>query len=509
MNSFWIESIEKIKSNGDLEQDTSADVCIIGAGICGLTTAYYLTKKGYKVLVIEKGEIGHGTTGFTTAKITSQHGLIYHYLSKKYGIKVAKKYFEINEEAINNIEQIIRENNISCDFERKDSYIYTSNEEEKEKILEEAEALKYINLESELVEKIDLPFRTLCGVKFKNQAQFNPLKYIEGLVEYILKHGGRIYTNTLCTDIKRENEEYVVYANSKKVYSKYVVLACGYPFLKVPGFYFAKMYQASSYVIGIETKSKLPEGMYINVENPTYSIRTAKLNEGKDILLLGGAGHKTGEKVNEEQTYGILEKKAKEMYPDCKILYKWSTRDAVTLDKIAYIGEYSSLLPNMYIATGFNKWGMTTSNVAANIITEKITNNGGMYDEIFKSTRMEPITNKGEMKNMIVDASKSFVVDRIKETKITLDDIQRNSGGIIEINGEKIGVYKDEKGHNHYVKPVCTHLGCMLEWNDADKTWDCPCHGSRFDRFGIAGDGPAIKNLENLETLEPSEIEEK
>ena len=233
MNSFWIESIEKIKSNGDLEQDTSADVCIIGAGICGLTTAYYLTKKGYKVLVIEKGEIGHGTTGFTTAKITSQHGLIYHYLSKKYGIKVAKKYFEINEEAINNIEQIIRENNISCDFERKDSYIYTSNEEEKEKILEEAEALKYINLESELVEKIDLPFRTLCGVKFKNQAQFNPLKYIEGLVEYILKHGGRIYTNTLCTDIKRENEEYVVYANSKKVYSKYVVLTCGYPFLKV------------------------------------------------------------------------------------------------------------------------------------------------------------------------------------------------------------------------------------------------------------------------------------
>ena len=498
MKSFWLESVEKIKSNGNLKNDTSTDVCIIGAGICGLTTAYYLTKKGYRVVVVEKDEIGHGTTGFTTAKITSQHGLIYHYLTNKYGIKFAKKYFEANEEAIKNIEEIIRENNISCDFIKKNNYIYTARKEERQKIEEEAESLKYITMNSNLVQKTDLPFEIECGIKLKNQAQFNPLKYIEGLVNYILNNGGRIYTNTVCTDLKRENEQYTILANEYEIYAKYVVLASQYPFLKIPGFYFAKMYQASSYIIGIEDKEKLPEDMYINIENPTYSFRTAKLKEGKEILLIGGAGHKTGEKVNEMQTYGVLEKKAKEMYKDAKILYKWSTKDAITLDKIAYIGEYSSMLPNMYIATGFNKWGMTTSNVAANIITEKISNNGGMYDEIYKSTRMKPITNKGEMKNMIVDATKSFVGDRLKESEKTIEDIKYNSGGIIDIEGRKVGVYKDEEGNQYFVKPVCTHLGCMLEWNDADKTWDCHCHGSRFDRFGKSLGGPGIKDLEKL-----------
>ena len=254
MNSLWIDEIEKINSNGELSEDTSANVCIIGAGISGITLSYYLTKKGYKTIVIERNEIGHGVTGHTTAKITSQHSLIYHYLSNQYGIKFAKKYFEANEEAIKNIEEIVRENNIDCDFERKNNYIYTINEENVEKIDEEAESLKYININAEKVEKSDLPFKIQKGVVFKNQAQFNPLKYLAGLTRYILKQGGRIYTNSLCTDIKRKDEEYEVYANGHKVYAKYVVLASQYPFLKIPGFYFAKMYKSSSYVIGINTK---------------------------------------------------------------------------------------------------------------------------------------------------------------------------------------------------------------------------------------------------------------
>lgn len=499
MESLWTQSIEKINSNGKIDEDTSCDVCIIGGGICGITTAYYLTKKGYRVIVIEKDEIGHGTTGYTTAKITSQHGLIYHYLSDQYGIDFAKKYFVANEEAIKNIEDIINENNISCDFEKKDSYIYTCSKEDKEKILEEAEALKYISLDCIKTNKTDLPFDVLEAIKFKNQAQFNPLKYINGLVKYILnKTNGRIYVNSLCKDIKRENNEYTIYVNDNKIYAKYVVLACQYPFLKVPGFYFTKMYQASSYVIALETEKNLPDGMYINVEEPKYSFRTAIYNS-KNILLLVGAGHKTGEKVDYEKTYGILEKKAKEIYKDFKIICKWSTRDAITLDKIPYIGEYSNMLPNMYIATGFNKWGMTTSNLAANIITDKISNNGVIYDEIFKSTRLKPITNKDEMKNMIVNSTKFIIVDRIKEEKIDEDDIKNGSGGIVDINGNKVGIYKDEEGRKYYIKPVCTHLGCILEWNDADKTWDCPCHGSRFDRCGKNISVPAVKDLEKYE----------
>ena len=403
MNSLWIDETEKINSNGELSEDTSADVCIIGAGISGITLSYYLTKKGYKTIVIERNEIGHGVTGHTTAKITSQHSLIYHYLSNQYGIKFAKKYFEANEEAIKNIEEIVRENNIDCDFERKNNYIYTINEENVEKIDEEAESLKYININAEKVEKSDLPFKIQKGVVFRNQAQFNPLKYLVGLTKYILNKGGRIYTNSLCTDIKRRDEEYEVYANGHKVYAKYVVLASQYPFLKVPGFYFAKMYQASSYVIGIETKEKLPKDMYLSIDEPNFSFRTAG-----DILLIGGAS---------------------------------------------------------------------------------------IYEEIFKSTRFKPITNKDEMKNMLVDSTKSLVLDRIKAENIETDDIKPGSGAVVDLEGSKVGVYKDENGKPHFIKPVCTHLGCILEWNDADKTWDCPCHGSRYDKYGKNIYGPATKNL--------------
>lgn len=491
MNSLWIDELGKINSSGELESDTNADICIIGAGISGITTTYYLTKKGFKTVVIERNEIGHGVTGHTTAKITSQHSLIYHYLSKKYGIEFAKKYFEANEKAINNIEEIIRENNISCDFERKDNYIYTINEKNIEKIEEEAESLKYININAEVVEKSDLKFEIKKGIVFKNQAQFNPLKYIKGLVKYILNNNGKIYTNSLCTDIKRKDEEYEVLANGHKVYARHVVLATQYPFLKIPGFYFIKMYQASSYVIGIETEEKFPKDMYLSIDEPNFSFRTAE-----DILLIGGAGHKTGSKVDYNQTYGILEKKAKELYPDCKIKYKWSTRDSITLDKIPYIGEYSNLMPNMYVMTGFNKWGMTSANVAANIVVDKISGVESIYEEIFKSTRYKPIVNKDEMKNMLVDSTKSLILDRIKKENIKTDDIKNNSGAIIDLDGTKVGVYKNEEGKEYYIKPVCTHLGCILEWNDADKTWDCPCHGSRYDKFGKNIYDPAIKNLE-------------
>lgn len=495
MNSIWLESKKKIESSGKLEEDTSADVCIIGGGIVGITTAYYLIKSGYKVVVLEKNEIANGVTGHTTAKITSQHGLIYSYLSEKYGINFAKKYFEANEDGIKNIKDIIDENGVACDFEETESYIYTNNESDIKKIDKEMDALKYINIDAEKTNKTDLPFNVLSTIKFKNQAKFNPFKYVSGLVKYILNNKGRIYTNTLCMDVKKENDEYVVYANNNKVYAKYVVLASQYPFLKIPGFYFAKMYQESSYVIAIKTENDLPKGMYINVEQPTLSFRTANF-DGKNILLIGGAGHKTGKKVTYEETYKILEDKAKELYKDSRVIARWSIRDAVTLDKIAYIGEYSNLLPNLYVATGFNKWGMTTSNIAANIITDKIKSDGSVYGEIFKSTRFKPIENKDEMKNMIVDSTKSLVVERIKKKELEIKDIKENSGGIIEIDGEKVGVYKNEEGKNYLIKPVCTHLGCMLEWNDADKTWDCPCHGSRFDKFGKNILGPAIKDLE-------------
>ena len=503
MNSLWLNE-KAIEDFHKLEKDLETQVCIIGAGIFGISTAYYLTQKGYNVTILERDKIANRVTGHTTAKITSQHGLIYHYLLKQYGKEFARKYYLVNQKSIKEIEKIITQNQIVCDFERKNSCVYTTNKSESDKINEELHALKELDIEASKIEEAPLPFEIVSAIEFKNQAQFNPIKYIDGLVEQITDAKGKIFENTTCYDIKRDGDSYICYTEGNMVKAKYVVLASHYPFINFPGVYFAKMYQSSSYVIGIDTKSELFDGMYINIQSPIYSFRTAKDGD-KEILLLGGGDHKTGENICYKDSYGLLEEKAKQWYPDCEIKYRWSTRDCITLDKIPYIGEFSNTLPNMYVGTGFNKWGMTSSNVAARIVTDKIIGKENEYSEVFEATRLNPIVNKDEVKNMVSQTVKSLVVERIEEPekvindKTSLDDLKQETGQIIEWNGEKVGVYKDIEGKMFAVKPVCTHLGCILNWNGADKTWDCPCHGSRFDYTGKNLYNPALKDLEKVE----------
>ena len=503
MNSLWLNEKTKEKFP-ELEKDLETQVCIIGAGILGISTAYYLTQKGYNVTILERYKIANRVTGHTTAKITSQHGLIYHYLLNQYGKEFARKYYLANQKSIQEIEKIITQNQIDCDFERQNSCVYTTNQSEIEKIEEELQALKELDIEASKTEKTSLPFEIVSGIEFKNQAQFNPIKYIDGLVKQIIDSKGKIFENTICYDVKRDGDSYICYTENNTVKAKYVVLASHYPFINFPGVYFAKMYQSSSYVIEIDTKSELFDGMYINIQSPIYSFRTAK-DGNKKILLLGGGDHKTGENICYKDSYGLLEEKAKQWYPNCEIKYRWSTRDCITLDKIPYIGEFSNTLPNMYVGTGFNKWGMTSSNVAARIITDKIAGKENEYSEVFEATRLNPIVNKDEVKNIVSQTVKSLVVERIEKSEkvindeISLDDIKQESGQIVELNGEKVGVYKDIEGKIFGVKPVCTHLGCILNWNDADKTWDCPCHGSRFDYTGKNLYNPALKDLEKVE----------
>ena len=506
MNSLWLSKNE-IKKFPKLEKDLQTDICIIGAGIFGITTAYYLSKKGYNVVVLEREKISSKVTGHTTAKITNQHGLIYHYLSKQFGIESAKKYFFANQESIKEIERIVNENNISCDFEKQNSYVYTTNESEIDKINEEVEVLKEITTDFQKVDNSPLPFEIVTGIEFFNQAQFNPIKYIKGLVDKIIENKGKIFENTECYDIKQDKNEYICYTHDYNVRAKKVVLATHYPFINIPGMYFAKMYQSSSYVIGVDTKTELFSGMYINTQAPIYSFRVANHNS-KKILLLGGLDHKTGESVTYQDSYGKLEEKAKQWYPEAEIKYRWSTRDCITLDKIPYIGEFSNILPNMYVGTGFNKWGMTSSNVAARIIVDKIENKENQYQDVFKATRVNPIVNKDEVKNIVTQTAKSLVVDRINlskndmnesDFKNEVEEMEKDTAKIFEINGTKIGVYKDKNDEVYCVNPICTHLGCVLCWNDADKTWDCPCHASRFDYTGKNIYNPALKNLYNDE----------
>lgn len=569
MNSFWLDSIENKNKFNKLEKDISTDVCIVGAGIFGLTCGYYLTKQGYNVVLLEKEkDIASKTTGHTTAKITSQHNLIYKYLIDSLGESMAKKYLYANQDAIENIYQIINDENIDCDFVRQDSYVYTNNLDELEKIKLENKAVNSLGFKSEFVTSPPLPFNVLGALRFPNQAEFNPIKYAYGLAKCITSNGssaidglvnagsvgsvsvgdgivenspggaslnlakgtGEIYTDTLVQNIKKENDEFITSCKDYVVRSKYVILASHYPFIDRLGYYFLKMYQSTSYVIAVDIGDKTFDGMYINSKQPTFSYRFANFSGscGKRLLLVGGADHKTGSKIDLSNAYSILEYEVRKYYPDCKVLYKWNTEDCITLDKIPYIGEFSHFMPNMYIGTGFNKWGMTSSNVAGNIIVDKILGRENEYENVFKATRLHPIKNNVELGNMIKETTNSFVINKFKVPERTSEntkdasknitervsdfdknfsDIENDTGHVFEYNSEKVGIYKDKDGKIFAVKPICTHLGCLLSWNNLDKTWDCPCHGSRFDYLGHQLYNPAIRDLEvvNLnKNLQPS-----
>ena len=497
MDSLWLKSYGNNNKFDVLNDNIDTDVCVIGSGIFGTTCAYYLSKLGFKVVLVDKGALGHGTTGFSTGKITSQHGLFYDYLINSFGMDFAYDYLNANEDAIENIKKIIDYENIKCDFEFKNNFVYTTKTSDLEHLQKEKLALENLNYSCDLVSKTSLPFDIQGALCFKNQAQFNPTKYINSLYVSILNNKGVIFSNTLITDVKQDDDFCYVYNYDNIIKSKFVIIATHFPFINVPGFYFTKMYQSTSYALAIDTKKTLPSGMYISSSEPIFSFRTAKY-DGKDLLIVVGADHKTGNSVNYESTYGVLENEIKKYYPDYNILFKWSSNDCISLDKLPYVGTFSSLTPNIFVGTGFKKWGFTSSNIAANIIVDKICGNYNKYAYLFDSSRLKPIKNFKELKNMSVQTSKSLIFDKFKVKDYDFGNVSNDSGTVVKIDGINVGIYKDRQGNIFPINPVCSHLGCLLSWNNADKTWDCPCHGSRFNYKGECISDPAFKDLEKF-----------
>lgn len=463
-NSIWKDSIENTREFRTLKENLTVDVCVIGGGITGISTAYYLSKAGMNVAVFEKDRIASKTTGKTTGKITSQHHLFYQYLIDSKGKDFAKKYYQSNQEAIENIEKIIKEENIDCDFERKSALVFTKDLKNLHRINTELNAMENIKGKAKFTNEIEVLGKIEGAIEFPNQALFNPVKYAYGLVDCILKNGGEIFENSKVVEYEKDEEKFIITVEADGVYrnifAKYVVVATRYPIFNTPGFHFIKMYQELEYGMALKSDVKL-NGMYVSVETPTISFR--EYNSGKEnYILVVGNGHKTGEKTSENR-FQYLENFAKEYFPGCEIEYQWTAEDAIGLDKIPYIGEFSELMKNMYVATGFKKWGMTSSNIAANMITEMITKGKSKYEDIFKSTRLEPIKNREEMGNILKEARESLIMPRLKMEK-----------------GEK----------------YCVHLGCKLTWNDVSKTWDCPCHGSRYEQNGKLIEGPSVHDLQ-------------
>lgn len=495
MNSYWVDTTERPKFP-KLDKNVDTDVCIIGAGITGIMTAYMLLNKGLKITLIDKGEICSGVTENTTAKITSEHGLIYNYLEVTFGTEFAKLYLESNQKAIEKIENIVQKENIECEFERTDNYIYTCTDEYLQRIKDEVETVNRLGMEAELIDKAKLPFEIKSGIKFPNQAKFHPLKYLYKIVDVLKENGTEIYTNSKVVEVKEKGQKFEVETEENIITAKYVVMATHYPIKNFPGLHFLKMYQDRSYAIAIEPRAKIDAGMYISAETPVASFRP--IND--ELLIIGGSDHKTGENsVDLDISYKSIETYAKEIYPSMKVKYRWATQDCVSLDKVPYIGNSSNLMPNIYIATGYKKWGMTTSHVAAEIIRDKILGKENKYEEIYKATRIQALKNYKEFGNILKQTAYSLGINKIKPSEYKLEDLKKDSGGIVEYNGKKVGIYKDKEGKIYAVEPYCKHLGCELSWNNLEKTWDCPCHGSRYDYTGKLITEPSVKDLDKAD----------
>ncbi|ROR31857.1 glycine/D-amino acid oxidase-like deaminating enzyme [Mobilisporobacter senegalensis] len=491
MKSVWSDEVSFEKKES-LEQDIKVDTVVIGAGIAGILTGYLLQEQGIEVIIIEGNQIASGVTKNTTAKITSQHDLIYHKLIDQIGVDQATWYAFANQKAIETYKEIISKENIDCEFEEKSSYIYSR--ENQEIIEQEVEAASRVGILADFVAGLQLPFDTKAAIRFNGQAQFNPLKFLLPLSKKLT-----IYENTLAVHVEKNT----VYTSKAKIVAKHIIVATHYPFINIPGYYFMRMHQERSYVIALECGEGDPEklvfdsmreewnldGMYLDADKDGYSFRTYK-----NLLLLGGSGHRTGEN-HIGGCYERLREKAREWYPNARERYHWSAQDCMTLDSIPYIGLYSSSTPNMYVATGFKKWGMTSSMVSAMIIRDRICGNENDYMEVFSPQRFHL---SASATNLMKDGAKSvagLTKGMLKIPKEKLEELPSGHGGIVEYEGEKYGVYKDEEGECFFVSAKCAHLGCQLEWNPDELTWDCPCHGSRYDIRGKVISNPAINDI--------------
>lgn len=430
MLSIWNANVDFPKFQ-QLKGNVKTQVAIIGGGIAGLVCAYKLKSKGVDCVVLEADRICKGVTQNTTAKITSQHGLIYDKLIKSFGIEKAQMYLKSNEDALHEFKTISK--NIPCDFETKDNYVYSTNS--MKKLEDEIHAVVRLGFSADFVEDIPVPISIVGAVKFNDQAQYNPLKFLMGISKDL-----QIYENTKVIEIQGNKAK----TFNGTVTADYFIVTTHFPFMNKYGGYFIKLYQERSYVIALEDGVKL-DGMYVDEAKKGMSFRNYK-----NYLLIGGGDHRTGKQGG---NYTELRTFAKMHYPSCKEQFHWATQDCMSLDSVPYIGRYSKKIPNVLVATGFNKWGMTSSLVSANLLCDMILNKKNEYEELYTPSR-------------------SIITPQLA-----------------------INLFESTLGLLTPSLKRCPHLGCALKWNSAEHTWDCPCHGSRFTQNGKLIENPATDDL--------------
>jgi glycine/D-amino acid oxidase-like deaminating enzyme/nitrite reductase/ring-hydroxylating ferredoxin subunit len=482
-----------------LEGEVEVDVVVIGGGITGVTVAHFLKREGKTVALLELGRIGQGTTGNTTAKLTVGQGLVYAHLAGAHGPEAAKLFAVSNADAIREMGALADELGIDCDWEAAGNYVYTESSGRLAKLEDELQAMRNAGIVAEMTRETDLPFAVAGAIRVDHQSQFHPIKYLAGLAARLPGDGSHVFEQTRATAVE-SGKPAVVTAASGRVRAAHVVVATQLPFLD-RGLLFAKAHPQKSFAVSAEIDERsAPRGMYISIDEPTRSIRSAPAGAARRHLIVGGEGRRLGD-GNDEAAYRALEESMKNEF-GVEADLRWSAHDYVPVDGLPYMGRLRRGDERIYVATGFAKWGLTKATIAARIITDAIVGRSNSSARLYDAGRLAP---RASVVSLVAEngrVARRFIGDRLRPGSDTAA-LAPGKGAIVRAGRRHQAVYCDESGARHVLTARCPHLGCLVAWSEADREWECPCHGSRFSAEGELLQGPATTGL----AAEPSEHE--
>ncbi len=473
--SIWLNEKNPIKCDS-LKEDLNVDVLIIGGGITGIQSAYQLRNSNLKICVVDASLIGQGLTSRTTGKLTYLQGIVYSKLTNDYSLNTANMYLKSQQDAIKEVEKIIKNEKINCDFQKVKSCLYASEEQKIKELKQEKNILKTLG-----INVLETESKNFYSIEVFDTAVFHPLKYVYSLEKVCLDNQIKIFENTKIIQINHLKNKYCCLTEKNKIMAKYVVLACHYPFFLLPYFLPIKTKIEQSYLMAFETKQK-EKLAFLSIDKDSKSFR---FWQNKKIFLANS--HLIGNHLNRRQEYTDLIENFVNLKPE----YIWSNDDLITNDKMPFIGQIKKKEPNLLLATGYNTWGMTNSTIASIIIKDLILNNYNEYAFLFNPLRHKPLKLIGNYFINAWENSESFIVNKLNYNKKWYP----SNISFTTINGQKIAIYTDENNVKHQIINKCPHMGCSLIFNEVEKIWECPCHASKFDIDGNCLKGPSKKKI--------------
>ena len=493
MTSLWLATGPG-SSYPELGGDIRADALVVGAGITGLVSALLLQREGLEVAVIDQHRVGTGVTGHTTAKLSSLHQLVYAQFAGRFGDEGARVYAAANESGLERIAGLVAELGIDCDFRRRPNYTYAATSADLGDIEAEVEAASRAGLKASFVSDVPLPFPTAGAIRVDDQAEFHPHKFLVALAATLEGGGARIFEQTRALAL-RDGAPCVVETTGGKVTADHVVIATHFPFTD-RGLFFARVHSERSYCVAAPLPGEAPDGMFISASSPTRSLRFHPVG-GREHVIVGGEGHKVGQGGPTSPRYTTLEAFMREHFDVREAAYRWSAQDNYSADGAPLVGKLTPRSRGSYVATGYRKWGLTMAAAAGEIIADAVAGRKNPWQDFFDSNRITPFSSAKALVTENANVAFHFFADRVtRRSGDTADDLAPGEGKVVSRHGRQVALSRDPDGTVHAVSARCTHLGCILAWNDAERTWDCPCHASRFAGDGSVLQGPAVHPLE-------------